>query len=61
MNASTAALAYLHGLETIIIFGVVMLICGVAFALILAYILRGLLHRGQQNTDAGVRRPERRM
>jgi phosphate/sulfate permease len=61
MNATPASLAYLHGLEAIIIVSVVMLIGGVAFAIILAYILKRLLHRKQQDIDAGEQRQERKI
>jgi hypothetical protein len=59
MSASPASLAYLHGLEAIIIVGVVALLGGVAFAVILAYILRSFLHRGQQTPTPEIKRRER--
>ncbi|HEY0098299.1 MAG TPA: hypothetical protein VGB76_05030 [Pyrinomonadaceae bacterium] len=56
MSASTASLAYLHGLEAIIIVCVVGLLGGVLFAVILAFILRSFLHRRQLTTPEVNRR-----
>jgi Na+/proline symporter len=59
MSAAAASLAYLHGLETIIIVGVVGLLACVIFAFILAFILRSFLHRRQQATTPEIERRER--
>jgi hypothetical protein len=50
MSASLASLAYLHGLEAIIIICVTLLLGCMAFAVVLAYILKSFLHRGSETT-----------